>query len=276
MEISARIILALGLASLFVSSTTVAAADAVFGYGNGPNGPQHWGSLNPQWRLCNGGGRQSPINIAKENITDRPKPETLARDYADAKATLVNNGYNIMVRYDEGVGTAFIEEKNYSLQQVHWHMPSEHTLNGERYDAELHMVHKKDNFYAVVAILYKIGHPDTFLNQLMDGLEKLAKEKCSDNQEASVPVGVIDNKSLRRSTKKYYRYEGSLTAPPCNEGVIWSILGKVREMSPAQAAALRAPLAEAYRNNSRPIQPSNGRSVWMVDEGKNKEDGPDA
>lgn len=69
----------------------------VFGYGKGPNGPDHWGSLKPEWKICNGGSKQSPVNIEKDDVVYTPELEPLTRDYSDAKATLVNNGFNVMV-----------------------------------------------------------------------------------------------------------------------------------------------------------------------------------
>ena len=97
-----------------------------------------------------------------------------------------------------------------------------------RYPVEMHVVHKSgDGKIAVVAILYQLGHADTFLNQLTGSLKALAKEKCSDREEAEISAGVVQNKALKRSTRKYYRYDGSLSTPPCTEPVVWSVLGKV-------------------------------------------------
>jgi len=134
----------------------------VFGYGKGPNGPDHWSSLKPDWKSCNGGKAQSPIDIVKDDATYTESLSPLTRDYIDANATLVNNGFDVEVcdrffskstlnhaneiysefwlapgflqlRYEEGVGTVLVDGKNYSLQQLHWHTPSEHTIDGERY-----------------------------------------------------------------------------------------------------------------------------------------------
>lgn len=261
---------ALGLASLVATSVT---ADVTpFGYGNVPNGPSNWGNLNPEWKVCNSGKQQSPINIVKAEAKADFAMESLKRDYVDANATLINNGFNVMLKYEEGVGSVLIDGKNYSLQQLHWHSPSEHTIGGERFPVELHMVHRnKEGHIVVLAVLYRFGHVDTFLNQLMDNFKDLTKEKCGDKQETHVPVGVVDNKALKRSTRKYYRYIGSLTTPPCSENVIWNVMGKIREMTPEQANILKAPLSDAYRNNSRPVQPLNGRTVKLFDEVKKKE-----
>lgn len=281
MAISLASRLPLGLlASLLLISCRVGAnPDKVvsFGYGNGPDGPAHWGSLAGEWKACNSGSKQSPIDIVKDKATHTTTLEPLTRDYVDANATLINNGFNIELRYDEGVGTVLIDGKGYSLQQVHWHTPSEHTVDGGKLPMEMHMVHKtSDGKIAVVAVLYQLGKTDKFVHQLIGSIKALAMEKCSDKEETRIPVGLVENKALKRATRKYYRYVGSLSSPPCTEDVIWTIMGKIREITPGQLAALQAPLSVEYRNNSRPVQPLNSRSVQLYkDTSKNKKDKDD-
>ncbi|WOL04056.1 hypothetical protein Cni_G12777 [Canna indica] len=260
-------ILALGMAFLLAASAS--AHDFVnFGY-SGATGPDKWGSLSPEYKLCSNGKQQSPINIVKEAALLNRKLDRLDRDYVDTSATLVDYGFNIVVKYSDDAGHVTVEGKNYSLIQMHWHSPSEHTINGERFAVELHLVHKSDDgSIAVVAILYQLGRPDPFLVQLKDKFDEMAKETCGADQEARVPIGEMELRAVKRHTRKYYRYVGSLTSPPCTENVIWNILGKVRQMSREQLVGMRAPLDEAYRNNSRPIQPLNGRTVQLYDENK--------
>ncbi|KAK1264160.1 Bifunctional monodehydroascorbate reductase and carbonic anhydrase nectarin-3 [Acorus gramineus] len=230
-------------------------------------GPDHWGSLSPDYYACSSGKLQSPINIIKDNAMWNPKLEPLTRYYNSANGTLVDSGFNIQLRYDDSVGGLIIEGKNYTLKQMHWHTPSEHTIDGIRYPVELHLVHRsEDNDIAVVAILYNLGDPDPFLDQLKNPFKELTKEVCSGDEEAHVPVGLVETKSIKRNTRKYFRYMGSLTTPPCTEKVIWSILGKVRELSMDQLVELRAPLELGYKNNSRPTQSLNGRHVYLFDE----------
>ncbi|KAK1300802.1 Bifunctional monodehydroascorbate reductase and carbonic anhydrase nectarin-3 [Acorus calamus] len=155
---------------------------------------------------CSSGKLQSPINIIKDNAIWNPKLEPLTRYYNSANGTLVDSGFNIQLRYDDSVGGLIIGGKNYTLKQMHWHTPSEHTIDGIRYPVELHLVHmSKDGDIAVVAILYNLGDPDPFLDQ-------------------------------------------------------------VRELSMDQLVELKAPLELAYKNNSRPTQPLNGRHVYLFDE----------
>ncbi|KAJ6850494.1 putative alpha carbonic anhydrase 1, chloroplastic [Iris pallida] len=247
--------------SILLIASLVASEPPKFGY-SGSIGPKFWGSLSSNYSLCSNGTLQSPIDIAKDEAKYNSSLENLQRDYANTNATLINNGFNIELRFQQGVGTILVDGKKYSLLQTHWHSPAEHRINGKRYPVELHLVHKTlEGDIAVVAVLYEYGHPDAFLNQLKDSLELLETETRRGYEGARIPAGVIDTKALSRATRKYYRYIGSLTSPPCTEKVIWNILGKVRQMTPQQAAALKAPLLLCNRNNSRPLQALNGRTV---------------
>ncbi|XP_077235759.1 alpha carbonic anhydrase 1, chloroplastic-like [Tasmannia lanceolata] len=231
----------------------------------GPHvGPGKWGSLSPDYSQCDG-KNQSPINIEKKNIVRSSKSEYLTRNYKPANATLINVGYKIELRLEGDAGSLLVDGKNYSLKHMHWHSPSEHTIDGNRYPAELHVVHhSEDGDAAVVSILFQFGDPDPFLDQIKDHLDQLAKETCDADEEAQIPLGVLRTKQIRRTTKKYFRYHGSLTLPPCTQNVTWIILGKVRELSKEQLAALKAPLPEEYKQNSRPTQPLNGRTVELL------------
>ncbi|URD90909.1 bifunctional monodehydroascorbate reductase and carbonic [Musa troglodytarum] len=260
-----KLFFCLGIASLLLVSA--GAHDFIqFGYG-GANGPDQWGSLSSEFQLCSRGQHQSPINIVKNATVYNQNLGPLNRDYVSTKASLVNNGFSIELRYDESAGKAVVDGKNYSLTQMIWHSPSEHLIDGERFPVELQLIHKSDDgCIAVVAILYQYGHPDAFLLQIKDEMEKLAMEQCSADQESQIALGVVQTRALKRRTRKYFRYVGSLTTPPCTETVTWNILGKVREMTKEQANLLQAPLSQKYRYNARPVQPLNGRSVQLFDE----------
>ncbi|MQM03044.1 hypothetical protein Taro_035817 [Colocasia esculenta] len=250
-----------------IASLLVACAGALdfvkFGY-TGATGPQNWGSLSPDYALCSKGKNQSPINIVKKNAVENKALNPLDRDYYPTNATLIDNGFNVMLKFDDDVGELTLEGKKYALKQMHWHSPSEHTIDGERFPMELHLLHASDDkSLAVISILYQYGHADPFLYQLKEKLEELSKEACSGDTEAHISVDEVDTKALRRHTRKYFRYVGSLSTPPCTENVTWNILGKVREMSKDQADLLRSILGTEYKNNSRPIQNLNNRKVEM-------------
>ncbi|XP_078440869.1 alpha carbonic anhydrase 1, chloroplastic-like [Wolffia australiana] len=196
-----------------------------------------------------------------------------------------------MLKYGEEVGVIVIDGKNYKLQQLHWHSPSEHTIDGVRYPVELHLVHvSEDGNISVVAVLYKYGHADPFLAgmnasdspwlmlqpailssnilvfqpvQLEEKMTSLLKAVKNGNHHANVTAGLVSARALTHHTNKYYRYVGSLTTPPCTEGVTWNILGKVKQISPEQANSLTSLLEDDCRHNARPVQPLHGRRVLL-------------
>ncbi|KAG6495786.1 hypothetical protein ZIOFF_043614 [Zingiber officinale] len=295
-------ILLLVIFSLLLGSTN--AHDFIkYGY-NGGNGADKWGSLSSDFSLCSQGKQQSPININKNTTNYDLNLKQAPRNYVLTKATLINNGINIMLKYDQGAGNLTLDGKSYAMTQMIWHSPAEHTIDGQSFPVELQLIHQSsDNHIAVVAILYQYGSPDAFLlqvskqeqmiiadcliqmqrasnhlggghGQIQDELEQLARDKCTDDQEARVAVGVVQTRALERRSRKFFRYVGSLTAPPCTEDVTWIILGKVREMTKEQAASLKAPLSAEYQSNARPIQSINGRTVQLYDELHNVKKAP--
>ncbi|KAJ0976722.1 hypothetical protein J5N97_012196 [Dioscorea zingiberensis] len=264
------LVVALLLSDLATACGEAGASGVEFTY-SGAAGPDKWGSLSPQFRACTQGNRQSPVHIVKKETVRNANLKTLERDYIPTNATLVNNVFNILIQYNQNVGSVIVNEKKYHLKQMHWHSPAEHTIDGVRHPVELHLVHfSDDGNITVVAVLYKFGSEDKLLLQIKDKVDELAKDVCSLSGEkvTHIPLGVIDTKALKHGSHKYYRYVGSLTSPPCTENVIWNIAGKVREMSEEQAAALKAPLDVKYKHNSRPLQPLNGRTVEFYDKKK--------
>ncbi|KAL4197097.1 hypothetical protein AMTRI_Chr04g249570 [Amborella trichopoda] len=194
-------------------------------------GPKHWGELYPEWRACSNGDMQSPIDLLHERVE--------------------------LKWGKSGAGTLEINQTEYVLKQCHWHSPSEHTFNGSRYHLEVHLVHQsKDGKNAVVGITYKIGRPDTFLKELMGNISSIA-----DSKNAEAQVGVVDPRHIKMGSRKYYRYMGSLTTPPCTQGVAWNIVKKVRTVSREQLRLLRAAVHDEAEANARPTQPINKRVV---------------
>ncbi|KAJ1279387.1 hypothetical protein BS78_04G152200 [Paspalum vaginatum] len=235
-----------------------------FGY-SGSTGPNHWGSLSPNFTLCSKGILQSPIDIVRDEAVCNPQFDPLERDYTATNATIVDNVFNIALRYNDTTETVKVGGMKYKLKQLHWHSPSEHTISGQRFAMELHMVHlTEEGNITVVAILYRYGKPDPFLFQ-KDQLAVLYREGCTAEKGDPLPVGMVDMTELKQGANRYYRYVGSLTAPPCTENVIWNILDEVREMTREQAADLMAPLEGSYRHNARPLQALNGRTVQLYD-----------
>ncbi|KAJ6330474.1 hypothetical protein OIU76_009137 [Salix suchowensis] len=263
---SSFVAIALLLVLSLIPGIFLAASTLEFSY-VGSHGPANWGSLNQRFSACMSGKTQSPVNIIRKEAVENKNLTPLTRDYIPANATLVNNGFSIALRYEGNPGILIVDGKNYTLKEMHWHSPSEHQIDGIQFAAELHLVHQTDSGpISVVSILYELGDADPFMNKIKDKLDALAKEMCAGNEEAHIAVGVLDNKLLRKNTRKYYRYSGSFTSPPCSENVIWNILGKVRTISKEQLESLRAPLGDDYKQNSRPVQSLNGRTIQLYNE----------
>lgn len=233
----------------------------------GNDGPNKWGSLSPIYEPCAKGKWQSPINIEKGKVVLNKNLKPLMRNYYLTNATLFDKGYNVGVQFGKA-GVLIVDGKNYSLLQMHWHIPSEHKIDGVTYDAELHLVHKAiDGSASVVSILYKLGHADPIIAKIQRKLSELTKEVRERNAAVGeVELGTFKTQRLRKKTHKYYRYGGSLTTPPCSENVIWHILAKVRSISKEQIEALDAPLLSTCKRNFRPVQPLNGRQVELFDD----------
>ncbi|KAL7264784.1 hypothetical protein ACSBR1_002689 [Camellia fascicularis] len=169
---------------------------------------------------------QSPIDIVKNKVVHNKNLKPLRREYYPVNTTLVNHGYNVELKFGNA-GVLILNGKNYILRQMHWHSPSEHKINGVTFDAELHLVHNtSDGSFTVIAILYKIGDADPIIAKIQGNLAELGKEVFTD--EDQIAVGTYNTWKLRRNTRKYYRFVGSLTTPPCTENVTWHIFGKVR------------------------------------------------
>ncbi|KAK7404757.1 hypothetical protein VNO78_05714 [Psophocarpus tetragonolobus] len=188
-------------------------------------GPFNWGNIKPEWSLCKNGSLQSPIDLSKKNVQIVSHLGTLEFKYRPSNATLRNRGYNIMLEWLAGTSYLLIDETQYVLKQFHWHSPSEHTIDGRRFDLELHMVHQTPSGQtAGIGILYKAGRPDPFLSLLRNDLKAISNSTGAERE-----VGVTDPRLVKigRCRTHYYRYFGSLSTPPCTENVAWTVLREV-------------------------------------------------
>ncbi|XP_010434246.1 PREDICTED: alpha carbonic anhydrase 4-like [Camelina sativa] len=216
-------------------------------------GPEGWGKINPDWKVCNTGKFQSPIDLTNERVS-LVYDQAWKLDYKPAPAVIVNRGHDIMVSWKGDAGKVTIHQTDYKLVQCHWHTPSEHTINGTSYDLELHMVHTSAHGKnAVIGVLYKLGEPNEFIAKLLNGIKGVEKKEKD--------IGTVDPREVRFHSK-IYRYIGSFTAP-CTEGVIWTVLTKVNTVSMEQITALKEAVDDGFEANSRPVQDPHGRSVWF-------------
>ncbi|KAG6510012.1 hypothetical protein ZIOFF_028020 [Zingiber officinale] len=227
-----------------------------------PLGPQNWGTL-PESEACASRpeGMQSPISIKPSNIHNTHLGR-LFRYYTEAPALLLNMGHEIMVSWTESPGVLLLNGKIFHLRQCHWHIPSEHELFGKRYPLELHIVHTTSESTAeisVIGVLFEYGgKADPFLGKLWGALNELNELNVTSIDVGSIyPPVVVDEEA-------YFRYNGSLTTPPCSEPVIWTVMKKVvRSVTEEQVELLRAPVH--HMDNARPTQPLNGRKVYFSD-----------
>ncbi|XP_050215458.1 alpha carbonic anhydrase 7-like [Mercurialis annua] len=224
---------------------------------NGEKGPAQWGKMHKEWSVCSNGTMQSPVDLVDQRVEVVSHLGRLNRRYKPSNATLKNRGHDIMLEWESGAGTIEIDGTEYILKQCHWHSLSEHTIDGRRFALELHMVHQSlDGKVAVVGVMYIIGRPDSFLSSLTEDLKSIGGTK-----EEVRGVGVVNPKDIKIGSRKYYRYIGSLTIPPCTENVLWTMIKKVRTVSREQVRLLRVAVHDESDTNARPVQQMNGR--WM-------------
>jgi len=222
---------------------------AHWGY-TGKTGPSHWAELSKEYAVCRDGRHQSPVNITK---SVKAKLPPLEFNYHPIPLVIENNGHTIKITADNKAGDLKIGEKIYHLVQFHTHEPSEEAINGKRSAMVIHLVHQDDdNHLAVVAILFDEG--DT-TNPLLDKLVKFLPKRPGEPQSHQE---LIDINQLLPAEKDYYTYEGSLTTPPCTEGVKWIIL---KQPMPIGAIDL-IQYQKLYPRNARPLQPLNEREVF--------------
>lgn len=216
----------------------------------GENGPQTWGKLKPEFNLCAIGKRQSPINIEDGNTLAGPA-EPIQFNYTPSNATVVNNGHTIQVDL-QGENAITVRGSSYRLVQFHFHSPSEEQVNFKRFAMVAHLVHKNDEGQlAVVAVLLEQGTS----NQLIDKVWTYMPLDANDR--VRMPRDMLNMNELLPADQRYYQFMGSLTTPPCSEGVLWMVLKQPMQISKSQFRLF----TQLYPNNARPVQALNGRPV---------------
>src|SRR4051812_5056214 len=214
---------------------------------SGHGGPAEWSTLSSEFAACKLGRNQSPIDIRGAKAADLP-PITF--DYKPSPLKVIDNGHTIQVNYASG---SFIDvgSVRYELVQFHFHKPSEEKIDGKAHAMVAHLVHKgSDGALAVVAVLLDQSQDNPTLRAVWSNLPK-QKEK-----EIATPAS-IDAAALLPVDKGYYTFAGSLTTPPCSEGVRWFVLKTPMTLAASELTAF----AKLYPMNARPTQPLNGRAV---------------
>jgi len=247
-----KIVWAISLSTVCALSAAAADKHAPHWEYEGAHGPAHWGSLSEAFATCELGKEQSPVNIPSKAAKKANLPP-IKTAYHSSAGEVVNNGHTVQVNLADG-GDATVPSGRYKLLQFHFHTPSEEEIDGKHYPLVAHMVHKNDaGKLAVIAVLIQEGKENAGLEQIFEALPaEGSKMPLKSNFDAS---------RLLPASLGYYTLQGSLTTPPCSEGVAWQILMTPIEMSKAQISAFQ----KLYKMNARPVQPLNGRIVQVVD-----------
>ena len=246
MPLIAKSAVAVLLISLVIAAIS-RAEEAHWGYGQ-EHGPSQWSELKPEFETCRTGKHQSPIDISGAEKADLPAVDF---KYQASPLHIVNNGHTIQVNMPAG-STITVADHSYALLQFHFHTPSEETIRGKHHALVAHFVHKDaEGKLAVVAVLFDVGKSNTVLAPV------LAKMPPKEGPERTVEGTSLDPAKLLPSKQGYYEFEGSLTTPPCSEGVRWFVLKQPVTLSQQQLDAFR----RLYPRNARPTQPLNARIV---------------
>ncbi len=242
---------ALLIAASALTACTSSTEHAHWSY-QGDTGPAFWGSMDPEWRMAHDGRAQSPINLTRDNAVDANLP---GLKFTSAPTTIVAKDNGHTIQWDAiGANTLTIGKDVYALKQFHFHAPSEHTVDGKHYPVELHFVHA--NAQGNLAVVGVMLNPS---NHGADAYQALMQTIPHHGQQGQ-PVQ-FNPYALLPSTRSYATYSGSLTTPPCTEGVRWIVLTTPSRVTNRQVAAFM----NAYNGNARPVQPVNGRLVLVRD-----------
>ncbi|PHS39279.1 MAG: hypothetical protein COA91_06415 [Robiginitomaculum sp.] len=215
----------------------------------GANGPEHWASLSESFATCASGTVQSPFDITADNTDDLP---ALNLNYVPTDMTVINNGHTIQVDQTGG-GQLVVGDATYNLLQFHFHTASEYSIDGKFYPLEVHLVHASDaGELAVVGVMFAQGEANAELANIWANMPATKGKNVVDGQ-------VVDVKNLLPASGQYYRFMGSLTTPPCSEGVNWHVMSQPITASAEQIAAFKA----IFPMNARPLQAENDRMVVL-------------
>ena len=230
-------------------ATATSGAAPVWGY-RGADGPGHWGELASDFQTCKTGARQSPIDLPASAAAGQDAAITAPR--SPSVGTVVDTGHTIQFNDTQKDETIVFDNDTYRLVQMHFHTPSEHTVGGQPAAVEFHLVHADSTGrLLVLAVMAREGVPAS------EALEPFVTAAAKQEKGQSVGGIALDLQKAIPARSDYWSYDGSLTTPPCTEGVQWLVLKTVITLSHDQVATLQA----AHAENARPTQQRNGRTV---------------
>lgn len=236
------------------TATTMATASAhpVHWSYEGETSPEHWAELDQLFTTCSTGTAQSPVNILHERVTENEGLSPVKVQYSPSQVALINNGHTIQVNLKNQDNHILIEEKTYTLQQFHFHLPSEHEVDGRHAAMELHFVNKSDDgALAVLSVLITEGSANSALTKLWSVLPA-----AESDQETAIE-GTFNLNDLLPTDLHSFRYQGSLTTPPCTEGVQWIVLENPVQWSKEQISTFAA----IFPHDNRPVQTLGTREI---------------
>ncbi|MFD2111766.1 carbonic anhydrase [Thiorhodococcus fuscus] len=235
------------LFTLLTASCTAFAAHGHWGY-SGAEGPDHWGELDQAFSVCGSGKNQSPVDLTE--FIDAQLPP-IGFHYQPGGEEEENNGHSIQIDYAKGSGIS-LNGHEYALKQYHFHTPSENHIRGKAFPMEAHLVHvDAHGKIAVIAVMIQEGAENPALTEAWS----LMPEQPETKVHLHHPVSAED---LLPKNRDYYRFTGSLTTPPCTEGVAWLVM---KEPVTASADQIRKFASVMGHPNNRPIQAANHRVI---------------
>jgi carbonic anhydrase len=235
------------LASALVASAAMAGDHSHHWSYTGKDGPDHWGQMEG-FGLCSSGKHQSPVDV-RDAVTAKLAP--LAFRYSSTAREVLNNGHTVQITFAPG-SQLRLASQDYELKQFHFHAPSENLLDGKRFPLEVHFVHADaSGNLAVVGVFFEQGAA----NAALDKLGKRLPVRAGEHHRLKVK---LDAAELMPESREYYRFSGSLTTPPCSEGVNWLVLKQTVTASEQQIKQFEAAMGSS---NARPVQPLNGRVI---------------
>jgi carbonic anhydrase len=218
----------------------------------GDTSPEHWAELDELFTACSTGTSQSPVNIVHGQVKEDDALSPVKVQYSPSPVSIINNGHTVQVNLKNQNNQITVEGKTYVLQQFHFHLPSEHEVDGKHAAMELHLVHKSsDGKLAVLGVLITKGTENTELGKLWSVLP------AEESEQETAVQGTFDINKLLPADLHSFRYQGSLTTPPCTEGVQWIVLGNPVQWSEAQIGAFEA----IFSHDNRPVQNLGTREI---------------
>lgn len=216
----------------------------------GEEGPEHWGDLSDAYALCADGSRQSPVDLPAEPPATGSATTV---EVGDAHGVVADTGHTFQFTADDdGAGTGLAYDgSEYELVQMHYHIPSEHTVEEEPADVELHFVHRNDDEeLLVLGVLVDEGRATPAMQPFADAVHADAETHTD-----------LDIASILPEDSAAYVYDGSLTTPPCSEDVHWIVLQERITVSTEQLETL----SHGAHGNARPVQPRGDREITGSD-----------